>query len=285
MGCGPMEGVSELTTVANGASADGREVRFQKLTRGELNTYAERGATVLIPIGAIEQHASHLPVETDIFNSTTVSTAAAEHFDDVLVAPPIPWGLSDAHVPLGGTISLRPATFIELAMDITATLADSGFRRLCWVNGHNGNKGVMTVIVYESKRLHGLSVGAVTYYDLAVSAYQEARTSGPGGSGHACEFETSLMLHLNPEAVGDYTSAAVRMIEGRTPNDFGDLADPGLTAIGYTFPERFPEGIMGDPTVAEAETGRLIYEASLKGVVAFLGEFRAHPPEGVRVEA
>ena len=269
---------------SNGSRAGEREVRFQKLTKPELNSYAERGATVLIPIGAIEQHAGHLPVETDIFNSTTVSTAAAEQFDDVLIAPPIPWGLSDAHVPLGGTISLRPATFIELAMDITATLVDSGFSRLCWVNGHNGNKGVMTVVVYESKRLHGLSVGAVTYYDLAVSAYQEARTSGPGGSGHAAEFETSLMMHLNPDAVGDHKAAAVRMIERRTPNDFGDLADPGLTAIGYTFPERFPEGIMGDPTVAEAETGRVIYETSLAAIVAFLKEFRTHPPEGVRVE-
>ncbi len=268
--------------MADSNAAD-REVRFQKLTRPELTTYAERGATVLIPIGAIEQHAAHLPVETDSFNSTAVSTAAAERFDDVLVAPPIPWGLSDAHVPLGGTISLRPATFVELAMDITATLIESGFRRLCWVNGHNGNKGVMTVVVYESKRLHGLSVGALSYYDLAVAAFQEVRTSGPGGSGHACEFETSLMMYLNPEAVGDHKAAAVRMIEGRTPSDFGDLADPGLTAIGYTFPERFPEGIMGDPTVADRETGRVIYEASLEGVVAFLEEFRTHPPEGVRV--
>ena len=267
----------------NGSSVRPREVNFQKLTQPELSDYAEAGATVMIPIGAIEQHAAHLPVETDIYNSTTVAAAAAERFDDVLVAPPIPWGLSDAHLPLGGTISLRPATFIELAMDITASLVESGFRRLVWINGHNGNKGVMTIVLYESKRLHGLSVGSVTYYDLAVAAYQEVRKSELGGSGHACEFETSLMLYLNPEAVDDHEAAAVRMIEGRTKNDFRDLADPGLTAIGYTFPERFPEGIMGDPTVADRETGQTIYETSLEAVAAFVEEFRTQPPDGVRV--
>jgi creatinine amidohydrolase/Fe(II)-dependent formamide hydrolase-like protein len=75
-----------------------------------------------------------------------------------------------------------------------------------------------------------------------------------------------------------------RPIEARTPRDFRDLTDAGQTAIGYTFAERFPEGIMGDPTVATAETGERIWEAAVQGIVEFLADFRTLPPEGVTAE-
>ena len=261
-------------------SPSAREVQMRKLAQPQLQGYAERGATVLIPVGAIEQHGPHLPVEMDVYAAERVSTAAAREFDDVLVAPSIPWGLSHAHVELGGTISISPTTMLALAADVTETLLRSGFRRQVWINGHHGNKPILGLVVYEAKRQHGLSVGAITYYDLAAAEFGEARTSEVGGSGHACEFETSLLMHLAPDAVGD-AQGIRRPIEARTPRDFRDLTDPGQTAVGYTFTERFPEGIMGDPTVASGETGERIWEAAVSGVVEFLADFRTLPPEGV----
>lgn len=218
-----------------------REALLQRLTQPEISAYAEAGGTVLTPVGAIEQHGPHLPVETDTFNAETISLAAAARFEDVLVAPSIPWGLSHAHLELGATLSISPTTFLSLAMDLTASLIAAGFQRLVWVNGHHGNKPITALIVYESKRLHGLSVGAVTYYDLAVEAFSEVRNSPVGGSGHACEFETSLMMSVRPDAVGDHGGAR-RPVVPRASRDFRDLADAGQVAIGYTFAERFPEG-------------------------------------------
>ena len=116
--------------------------------------------------------------------------------------------------------------------------------------------------------------------DVYGPCFAEARTSAVGGSGHACEFETSLLSHLAPGMVGD-PQGIRRPIEARTPRDFRDLTDAGQTAIGYTFAERFPEGIMGDPTVATAETGERIWEAAVQGIVEFLADFRTLPPEGV----
>jgi creatinine amidohydrolase len=133
-------------------------------------------------------------------------------------------------------------------------------------------------VVYEAKRQHGLSVGAITYYDLAAAEFGEARTSEVGGSGHACEFETSLLMHLAPDAVGD-AQGIRRPIEARTPRDFRDLTDPGQTAVGTRSPSASP--IMGDPTVASGETGERIWEAAVSGVVEFLADFRTLPPEGV----
>lgn len=260
-----------------------REVRFGRLSRPAVERYAERGAVILFPIGAIEQHGEHLPVDTDAFNARTFCLAAARQLDDVLVAPAVPWGLSHAHVECGATLSLRPSTCLELAMDLTESALRAGFERIIWVNGHHGNKPILGLIVYEAKRLHGLSVGAVTYYDLAVEAFDDARTSALGGSGHACEFETSLMLHLQPEAVGDYR-AVKRPIEPRTDSDMRDLLHQGTTAIGYTFEERFPEGVMGDPTVANATTGSRVYQAALAQLINFIDQFRELPPRGVRAD-
>jgi creatinine amidohydrolase len=261
-------------------SPDAREVQLRRLAQPELASYAASDATVLIPVGAIEQHGPHLPVEMDVYAAEQVSAAAAREFDDVLVAPSIPWGLSHAHVDLGGTISIGPTTMLALAADVTETLLRSGFRRQVWINGHHGNKPILALIVYEAKRRHGLSVGAITYYDLAAGEFGDARQSETGGSGHACEFETSLLMHLSPDAVGD-AQGIRRPVQPRTPRDFRDLTDPGQTAIGYTFAERFPEGIMGDPTVASPETGERIWEAAVAGVVEFLADFRTLPPEGV----
>ena len=254
--------------------SDVREVRFERLRRPELQTYAEQSAVVLIPIGAIEQHGPHLPVEMDIYAATAFSVEAARALDNVLVAPPIPWGLSNSHIDLGATITLRPATMLDLAMDITDSLVRSGFKRLVWVNGHNGNRPILSTIVYETKRLHGLSAAGITYYELALEAFNSARKSAVGGTGHACEFETSLLLYLNREAVGDFSSTSLPIVP-LTSYDVRDITWPGPAAIGYTFAERFPDGVMGDPREANADTGRVIYDAALSAMIDFLKQYRA----------
>jgi len=106
-------------------SPDAREVQLRRLAQPELASYADNDATVLIPVGAIEQHGPHLPVEMDVYAAEQVSAAAAREFDDVLVAPSIPWGLSHAHIDLGGTISIGPTTMLALAADVTETLLRS----------------------------------------------------------------------------------------------------------------------------------------------------------------
>jgi creatinine amidohydrolase len=253
---------------------DGREVRFEKLRRDELEAYAGRSTIVLIPVGAIEQHGPHLPVEMDTRAATTFAVDAARSLDDVLVAPAVPWGLSNAHIGLGATITLRPSTMLDLALDITDSLIRSGFKRLVWVNGHHGNRGILSTIVYETKRLHGLSAGAVTYYELALEAFNAARRSELGGAGHACEFETSLLLHLDPDAVGAYESISFPLVP-LTSYDVRDISSMGPAMVGYTFDERFPDGVMGDPSKALPETGKVIYDAALPALVEFLEQFRS----------
>lgn len=258
------------------ASSPEREVRFEKLRLPELQEYAASRATVLVPIGAIEQHGPHLPVDTDTFAATTVALACAQEFDDVLVAPAVPWGLSNAHVDLGGTLTLRPSTLLDVGMDLTESLVGAGFGRIVWVNGHLGNRPFLGLIVYESKRRFGLSVGALTYFELGAEVFNRIRQTAIGGTGHACEFETSLLLHLAPERVATYDDGPFP-VEPFTDYDFRDITHAGAAAIGYTFKERFPTGVAGDPGPATRATGEAIFGACRDALVAFVEQYQEIP--------
>ena len=111
------------------------ERRWQKLRRDQVASEAERGAVLLLPIGAVEQHGPHLPLDTDIAAATAICERAAALLDEppALVLPPIPWGLSPYWLPFPGTLTLRPETILALVDDLGASVAAHGFRRL--VNG------------------------------------------------------------------------------------------------------------------------------------------------------
>lgn len=261
-----------------------REVRFEKLRRPEVTAYADAGATILVPIGATEQHGPHLPIDTDTFAAATFALECARAFDDVLVLPAVPWGLSNAHVDLGGTLTLSPTTLLGLGVDLTESLVRIGFGRIVWVNGHLGNKPFLGLMVYESKRRFGLSVGAATYFELGAEQFNRVRKTPIGGTGHACEFETSLLMHLSPDVVLAYESEP-SPVEPFTSWDFRDITVAGSASIGYTFAERFPLGVAGDPTAATAETGAAIFKACREALISFVGQYKTVPLVGRAAEA
>ena len=93
---------------------------------------------VLVPTGATEQHGPHGPLGTDVIVAREVCRRVAEA-KSALVAPPIPYGLSAATKGFKGVASLKTETFAKLITDVTRSLADGGFRRIVFVNGHATN--------------------------------------------------------------------------------------------------------------------------------------------------
>jgi creatinine amidohydrolase len=230
---------------------------------------------VLLPIGAIEQHGSHLPVDVDIRCAQAVCDAVAADDENVIVAPPISWGFSAAQVFRPGTITLRAETLLHLLRDVCGSIFDVGFRRLLIVNGHNGNKWMAGQAVSDVPRPLGTYFGALTYFDLAIDAFQEHRRSGVGGEGHAGELETSIYLHLCPGAVG--ADRAVRYVESFTDAGMRDLAVRGPAQMGGPRPMRdvYPDGVMGDPTVATAELGARLLAAAVDGIKQIVADVAA----------
>src|SRR5262249_11747062 len=130
----------------------------------------DRDRTLIIqPTGAIEQHGHHLPIDTDIYNSTQIAMRAAEkaraaQIGAVLVAPPMWWGPSPHHLAYPGTISLRLQTMSDLLVDICASLVRHGFYRFLFLNGHGGNIGVLAATALRISEEIGVSPAVVSYW-------------------------------------------------------------------------------------------------------------------------
>ncbi|GAA1023774.1 MULTISPECIES: creatininase family protein [Amycolatopsis] len=155
-------------------------------------------ALVLVPIGATEQHGPHLPTGTDAFLAAAVCERAAEVAAPraeraLLLAPPIPYGASDHHLPFNGTLSLSAQTLLHVLDDLARSIAVQGGRRMVVVNGHGGNVGVCHAFAGAASTRHGLAVAHTDYWRVL-----EPEDIVPG---HAGEFETSMMLAVCGELV------------------------------------------------------------------------------------
>ncbi|MFD2470860.1 creatininase family protein [Amycolatopsis silviterrae] len=167
-------------------------------------------ALVLVPIGATEQHGPHLPTGTDAFLAAAVceraaELAAPEAERPLLLAPPIPYGASDHHLPFNGTLSLSAQTLLQVLDDLARSIAVQGGRRMVVVNGHGGNVGVCHAFAGAASTKHGLAVAHTDYWRVL-----EPEDIVPG---HAGEFETSMMLTVHGELVREVTPRAAPQTE------------------------------------------------------------------------
>src|SRR5581483_1978904 len=172
---------------------------FADYTREELRSIAPT-ALVVLPVGATEQHGPHLPVGTDFYTVQYLARETARAIDaefPVLVAPVLPFGSSDYHLPFGGTLSLQTKVYYEVMSDLLRSLALDGFRKVFVLNGHGGNHELIQLAARDIGFQHPLHIGAASYWTLAWDALIAAGARNSGGlPGHAGQFETSLMLSL-----------------------------------------------------------------------------------------
>jgi creatinine amidohydrolase len=121
---------------------------------------------------------------------------------------------------------------------------------------------------------------AVDYWTVARPVIADMRESGAGGMAHACEFETSLMLHLRPESVRGERIAR-EIPEPRYTGERFDLFECGGVTAHWKTHELSRSGVMGAPDLASAEKGRRLFEACADGLAGVIEELRALPfPSG-----
>jgi creatinine amidohydrolase len=254
------------------------EVRWQKLRRDEIAALAERDPVLLLPIGAIEQHGPHLPVDTDANSVSTIAEQAAAQAgpDGALVLPTIHWGLSPYWMPFAGTITLRPETILALISDIGRSVAGHGFRRMVIINGHGGNGGIIGVAATQLAD-HGIRAIALSYWALLGSELGSITPADHGHIGHAGQTETSIQLHLQPDRVDPGFHSVT------TWRDLGDMADDLLTPGAYKPPlplVESPNGVYGDLTQARAELGAQIVDLAAERLADLVRSFPVVEPNG-----
>jgi creatinine amidohydrolase len=261
-----------------------RENLWQNLTRDEIAEARDAGAVVAIPIGAIEQHGSHLPVDTDARLSTAVTRLAANRASTrVLVAPSLPYGFSPHHLSHAGTVSLRLSTYLAVLGDVASSLAQTGFRRIVFVNGHGGNSAPLRSKIAELVT-DGIPATGVDYWAVADTEWPDMLKGGLRRFGHACEFETCLMLAVGKDdpAVNQAILQRSAPLKLRTLQPWvvpGELSDP-ISEARAAWPPIFQgddAGYHGDPAAATIETGEQIMHLIVDRLADFFDKFGAMP--------
>lgn len=243
---------------------------FYELTRDDLRA-AGRDTLLILPVAAVEQHGPHLPVGTDWIIAEYVArtaAAAAAHQIPVIVAPTLPFGSSDHHLPFSGTMSFGTTVYYQALVELVTSLHVSGFQRMFILNGHGGNHELIQLAARDMALRHPLRIGAASYWDLArerliaLGAHHGQRLPG-----HAGGFETALMLALRPELV----RLPLPSRSGTQEHDPPGAATPfRLETHGFW---QAIDGYSDNPAQAIAERGRVWLDAIVDAVAHAFLEF------------
>jgi mycofactocin precursor peptide peptidase len=204
---------------------------------------------VLVPLGSTEQHGPHLPMSTDALVAEAVARAVADRLNDaspasVIVAPTLPYGASGEHQAFPGTVSIGHDALRLVLVEMVRSLSTWAARTV-FVNGHGGNVPTLRGVI-EQMRFEQHDVSS------AMCAFESA------SDAHAGFDETSVMLHLHPHLV-DMTRA-----EAGNTAPLSVLL-PDLMAKGVR--PVTANGILGDPTEATAEAGRVMFDGLVDRIV------------------
>jgi creatinine amidohydrolase/Fe(II)-dependent formamide hydrolase-like protein len=232
-----------------------------ELTFPEVSRRLGPASILCLPMGAIEQHGAHLPLNTDVIVAEGVTRALIERWGerfDLWALPTLSIGLSREHDWAPGTLSLSVATFAALLKETAREIVRAlPARNLVIVNGHGGNRGILENLLHELRGDLALNACVVHPFDLA-----KPRSDAAIGDVHGGEGETSVMLALAPDLV---RRELIARAEPLPPQDMAALIyDRGVTWPWRTDDARLARnGIIGDPAAASAERGRDMIETML----------------------
>lgn len=220
---------------------------------------------IVFPVAALEQHGRHMPLFTDSLLLGEVIRRTAERLHDKVVFAPLQWlGNSDHHLDFPGTLSAAPRMYLDLLNGLLENFLAHGFRRLVFINGHGGNDIPGKQAIFEARQRHRTRSDVLflfaTYWLLGGDPPMVNPDIKQTRMGHACEWETSMMLRLAPHLVRDL--AQTEAVE------FGNPFEPANRA--WIMPDRSVLGHIGDPRFATAEKGETLFRVFADDVTQLL---------------
>jgi creatinine amidohydrolase len=225
-----------------------------------------RDTPVVLPIAALEQHGRHMPVFTDSLLLGEVLRRVKLVVGDRVLFAPLYWlGNSEHHLDFPGTMSASPRIYLDSLRDMAENFLHHGFRRIVFVNGHGGNIVPGQQATFELRQKYrtrkDLLLLSFTYWTAGAEPTEEIDGLKQDRMGHACEWETSMILRLAPQlVVGDL--AAVPDVP------FGKAFEPAHRA--WVMPDRSEPGHIGYPRFATADKGERLFECFAKAVATLL---------------
>ncbi|HLK15220.1 MAG TPA: creatininase family protein [Fimbriimonadaceae bacterium] len=224
----------------------------------------DRETVVILPTGSLEQHGLHLPLLTDTILVTAVAEAVERNLtSSVLLVPTLWLGASTHHLAYTGSLSASSDGYYEAVAGVVDSLADQDFTRFFIINGHGGNKSSNDIAARELKVAYEKASFCVSNYWDGIDKVLPAIMEGPLKTiRHACEGETSLMLHVRPE-----------LVHMDRAQDDGLVSKTDPRGMIRFFDEISENGNFGYSTLATAAKGRLIFEACVEDMVREVQRF------------
>jgi len=228
-----------------------KKVLWEEMLRQDFVKAQKSEAVVIIPVGSIEQHGPHCPVDVDINIVSLLAQKAAVYINEfpVIVAPSIYFGIAHYNKGFPGTICLSLEVFIDLISEVCRCIFYNGFKKIILLNGHGGNNHALKAIAIKLAE-ENIYVLAFNHWELLENELKEWSETDEGSIGHAGEWETSLQLYFRPQLIDcSYKNIPAESIKStKLDSDFNFLS----------FPERQEEtisGVMGNPNAASREKG------------------------------
>lgn len=227
---------------------------LENITMTKFKKYLRQTRTIVFPFGAIEEHGSHLPLNTDslIIHEALKRVKRKKEF---FLAPVVDYGVCTTTKDHPGTLSISAETLRLLSRDLVTEAYKKGIRNFVLVSGHGG--GLHMAALKETaedlvERLEGMTIAVFSPYDILwkeLSAIAET----PNDS-HAGELETSMVLYLSPE-----------LVDGRAREEYPKIPRPLSVKDKVSY---WPGGVWGNPGKASAAKG----EKAVALIVAKINE-------------
>ena len=250
--------------------ADAHPYIWGELSRPEAERYLQQVDIALLPVGAIEQHGPHLPLDTDTFDANYLARRVAEASSDPkpLVLPPIAYGVSYHHDDFKGTLSISNHTLASMVYDIGIAVARNGIHKLVIINGHGGNAPTLNYAAQMIHRDSGIFVCVDTGETSDVDLNTLIETPN---DVHAGELETSTALAVRPHLVR--MDLAVPSVPKFSSRYLDFTSKRGVEWYAFTN-KLSPNGVMGDPTKASAEKGSKLWEMMVAHLVNLIEDLK-----------
>lgn len=236
----------------------------------------QRSKVIVLPVGHTEQHGYHLPVSTDTLIIEAIGKGmAAAAPEQVFCLPVMPYGVSMHRQAFAGTLNSGGRTFEDFWVAVSDVLTGRGFDRLYLINGHGGNHSfLVNAIKYAGERHRRAFITTSWLYlsgEQGIEALQALRQSPLGGMGHACELETSFILHLRPELV-HMERVFDEMDFVSTPNYYMDWVEGGALVANPPWDDDTRTGAYGAGSLGTVDKGRAWLEAAIAEKLEHIAE-------------
>jgi creatinine amidohydrolase/Fe(II)-dependent formamide hydrolase-like protein len=253
-----------------GAARAGGSYRLAEMTWKEAEIRFQQTDIALLPVGAVEQHGPHLPLDVDAFDADHLArrVAAACRSPQPLVLPVIPYGVSYHHEDFAGTFSISPETLARFVYEVGLSAARNGITKLVVINGHGGNGPALHLAAQMIDRDARIFTCVDTGETSDADIYELLEADN---DIHAGEIETSTTLATRPELVK--MELAPKMVPRFSSRYLNFTSRPSVAWYARTA-KISPTGVLGDATKASREKGEKIWSIMTRRLVEFVEDLQ-----------